>query len=329
MMLYHNTQQLQSSQKSVHFFREEVENNKHRTRDGSDRYAELYPHMLIEDVSLKIMPIGGHTENSDFRVEWSPTDSEVETAIVQALSRDRRGVLSEVVCDFFHDCAQTLMTYGRAVYEIVLLSSPESGHLVSFRLVQINPDSLTVKRDNIIQSIPKSVAVSRQINEQVSIPPDTIQLFLLPESLRNIFKALMEKLSFLSSPGPTELMFPENTSTQEVPYNYTKHMNMRDIAILDAVKEIGWNARRQPEKDVLEYYWLERYLRFEEFLVNLRSCILANLNEAVLKAGRKMGFSGVVAIEGLPTLDDVKESRRRLSVGDGRFDEILKPFARV
>jgi hypothetical protein len=44
---------------------------------------ELYPHMLIEDVSLKIMPIGGHTENKDFRVTWSPADSEVETSIIQ------------------------------------------------------------------------------------------------------------------------------------------------------------------------------------------------------------------------------------------------------
>jgi len=325
-----DTEQLRSSQKSVHFPREEVAEADRKARDKSHRYMELYPHMLIEDISLRIMPTGGRTNNKNFRVEWASEDTDVEAVIVQSISHHHRWGLAEAACEFFHDCAQTMMIYGIAVYEIVMFSSQDTGEAINFRLVQINPDSLAITADSVIQNIPKSVAERHKINTEVSIPRDLTQIFLVPESIRNKFDVVMDKLSMLSSPGPTELMFPENTSTQSIPYDYSKHMRLRAIAILDAVKEIGWNARRMPEEDdVLEYYWLERRLRFEEFLIDIRSCILAGLNEAVMKAGREIGFAGVIEIEGLPSLEDVEESRRRLSVGEGRFDEMLEPFTRV
>lgn len=61
-----------------------------RLPDPSELSIGLYRHMLLEDVSLGIMPIGGRSSRSHYSVTTSPADKRAAKIIAGGLaSRDR------------------------------------------------------------------------------------------------------------------------------------------------------------------------------------------------------------------------------------------------
>ncbi len=98
------------------------------------------------------------------------------------------------------------------------------------------------------------------------------------------------------------------------------------LALAEAGKLIGWNARGLCQEQTLEYYEIYRKLLFERFKIELRTSILGTLNKGLDKAGQKLGFSGQLEIEGLPTLKDIEAAQAHLAVGDQPFREIVEPF---
>ena len=88
-------------------------------RARPDYTRSLQVHMLIEDVSLGIMPVGRHARRRNFKVGITPGSKSVEELLANALARrDYSEDLVGAVCDFFRECAETIMTFGEAIYEI-------------------------------------------------------------------------------------------------------------------------------------------------------------------------------------------------------------------
>jgi len=70
----------------------------------------LYTHMLVEDLHLSIMPIGGRSENPDFAVKLEPESKEVEVLVSQALPSHfgREFDLTRSVCQFMDEAANII-----------------------------------------------------------------------------------------------------------------------------------------------------------------------------------------------------------------------------
>jgi hypothetical protein len=99
------------------------------------------------------------------------------------------------------------------------------------------------------------------------------------------------------------------------------------MAVAEATKLIGWNARQIPD-DVFttEYYYIHRFLLFERFKLQVRESILEALNDAITRAGKILNFASQIVMEGLPTLTFIQESRKALEQGSKKFNDIMTPF---
>ena len=98
------------------------------------------------------------------------------------------------------------------------------------------------------------------------------------------------------------------------------------LALLEAVKPVGWTARGEFNEYALSYYLVRLSLTFEKFKILLREAMLTTLNSGLERIGEKIGFNGQIQIEGLPTLTDVEIASHNLDSGTTPFTEVMKLF---
>jgi len=111
-----------------------------------------------------------------------------------------------------------------------------------------------------------------------------------------------------------------------IPYDFKAHQRSMKLALVEAVKPIGWNARGSFTDCVLSYYWIRIFLTFERFKIRLRDNMLATLNAALIDIGAKLNFNTQIKISGLPILADVDTAIESLSSGVMPFTEVMKRF---
>jgi hypothetical protein len=99
-----------------------------------------------------------------------------------------------------------------------------------------------------------------------------------------------------------------------------------NLALVEAVKPVGWYARGSYNQYVTSYYSIRLMLTFEEFKIELRHSMLATLNDALKCIGRKLGFEGQIEISGIPLHADITDARRKLDLGEAPFTEVMKTF---
>src|SRR5438128_435818 len=148
----HHSSNLQSSRQSIFYYSDIVGRDDAvlLRRPGYSR--SLYPRMLIEDVANHLIPSNSH--NTAFRVTLEPKDTKAEKLIAVALNRDDYHTdLASATHNFFVQCAQTVMAYGEASYEIVYLSNPDDGAVVEFLLAYIQPLTVMRPHDKLVQYI--------------------------------------------------------------------------------------------------------------------------------------------------------------------------------
>lgn len=317
--------ELRSSQQSVHYYVPEEERQR---RGHPDYFTELYPHMLLQDISVSIMPIGGRAQNKAFRVAVTPEDDRAEQLVAYAIGRNgHREELGAALSGFVAECAQLVMAFGAAHYELVYFFDDGSESPVEFTLTLIQPGSVKRRRGGFVQHIPASVAKKEGFPEYVWLPNERVLAFGLPNRLRGYVARAMDSLAVMSGktlpPFVLEERLVESTTS---PFDVEAYNRAHKVALAAATRRIGWNARGLLQGETLEYYWLYRFLVFERFKIELRTEILTVLNQGIERAGREMGFSVRLGVEGLPTLNDVAAALGALAAGQGSFKQITGPF---
>lgn len=329
-MRRHRTEELDSSQKTVWYYPEMAGVDDRRLRE-QDRYFELLQsHMLIEDVYTQILPIGGRSTNEAFKIELTPASESAESLVASALNSRGRGwrdELSSSVADFFRECVQSLMTFGEAIYEIVYFSNPGDKKVVKFELQYVRPLTVTRRRGHFVQVVPPKVVEQRGVLPFIRLPADCILVFKPPIGLRRSLVKTLESLAVLSEKLMPEFALQNYVeATSKFHYDSTSQVYSQKLALAEASKAIGWNARGLFQDDMLQFYSLRRQLSFERFKIDLRTSILETLNKGLLLAGKQMGFDAQINIQGLPTISDVEMAQSELESGSNPFGEILKPF---
>jgi len=321
---------LESSQRTIWYYPEAPTSSDPEVQRQYGYVELLYCHMFIEDIYTQIFPIGGRSRNEAFKVRLSPASESVEKLVAPALtSRDRgwRAALPSAVADFFRECSETLVSFGETVYEIVYLSDPGNHEIVAFEFQYVRP--LTVKRRHgqLVQIVPQEVATRRHVSPFIALPIDRVLFIRLPRTLQRCIERTLETLAVLSQklmPDFAVRDFP--AAAKKYHYESGKHFHSQKLALAEAGKAIGWNARGLFQEETLEFYSLRRQLLFEEFKIRFRNSMLESLNYGLKLAAKEMGFSAEIVIEGLPTLADVEEAMSNLESGATPFAEILKPF---
>jgi hypothetical protein len=283
--------------------------------------------MLLEDVSLGIMPIGGRSSRSRFSVTTSPADKRAEKIIAGGLAtRDRycRDSLAESLYEFFRLLATELCAEDRATYEIVYFEEPETHAFTGFDLLFIPETQLVTRWGRTYQVVRPEVSKERQVAELIPLPKEDLLVFVPPTAYQTALRNLRVSLADLD--GMTFSSFALEAMQKGMPYDFKGHERSRMLALLEAIKPIGWTARGSFNDFIMSYYLVHLTIEFERFKIHLRDSILETLNAGLERIGEKVGFKTQIQINGLPTLSDVDTARHNLNSGAVAFTEIMKCF---
>ncbi|MCI0407261.1 MAG: hypothetical protein L0191_01645 [Acidobacteria bacterium] len=297
-------------------------------RTRPDYFRQLYPHMLIQDVSVSIMPIGGRTEKRPFDVVLTPADSGTESLLAGALSRGGyRTELRAAVCDFVQECAQVILAFGEAHYELVYFADGEASSPFEFEVTLVQPGTVSRRWGKLVQYIPPEIAKKRGLPVYLELPEESVVTFTVRAALRRELARAMDALGVMSRQTFPPFVLERGAGDKNtIPFDVTVYNRARKVALATATRYIGWNARGLLLDEALEYYWLHRELLFERFKIELRTQILGTLSNCIERASRRIGFSSRLEVEGLPTPAEVEAAQAALEVGDRPFKEIAGRF---
>jgi hypothetical protein len=290
-------------------------------------FDELYPHMLIEDVGLRIMPLGRRWSDRDFSVELQPSSEKLEELLSDALESGGREGLTDAVCEFARQTAQVVMHHGRAIYECVYLRD-EGGAVAALQFDYVPPDSITIYGDTYTQRISGELAAQWEIPTEIQGPANDLLLFDAPVDAQALHKMLMS-LAEVGRPTLPDFVQKQITGEENVGYSSTDEIRFRQLGLAEASRDIGWDMRSMLAGDdyFLEYYAIVRRLRFERFLIRFRDRIIDQLNAQLVGIGEVLNESGRLVLKGLPTEADVDAAEASLAKGDQSLKGLLYPFS--
>ncbi len=297
----------------------------YRSPQDAERPVEFYMHMFPEDVSLGIMPIGGRTKRPDFKISITPANKQAQAIIAAGLGREHhRHSLAEAVCEVFETVSANLCFADRFMYEIAYLEERETQSPVGFELVWINQSQLVEKGGQIFQRVVPDVAKEENVSEMILLPKEDIIEFRPPAGFEKALRDVRTNLSRLDKLHLPELAL--RATKENIPYDFKAHDRSMKLALVEAVRPIGWNARGTYNDCVTSYYWIRLMLTFEKFKIELRHAMLAAINDALKRIGQKLGFEAQIEISGLPMRVDVTDALRKLELGEVPFTEVMKAF---
>jgi hypothetical protein len=282
--------------------------------------------MLVEDAANGLVPY--RTRGEDFSFSMEPASEEVERIVAEGLGRDGYGRdLLDGVRDFMRDAAQSLMAFGEAPYEIVYLSEGEADKMVGFDLSFIAPWTLKRRGGAWVQTVPKDYSEKWRTASHIELPSDSVLRLKLPPSIERYFYRMMTDLDALGRDLYPEFGVPvPGSNAQDIGFEFQAWSRSRAIALAQATRECGWTARSLFSKNVSEFYFVRRFLDFEQFKFELRTSILSQLNEALQIVGKRIGFSGRIVVQGLPDAAQVAASFMDLESGKASFSDVMKPY---
>lgn len=287
-------------------------------------------HMFGDDVQMGIMP---YSMAEEMRIELEPPDKNANRIVAQALGRDRsfgygrqHHRFEDAVPAFVRECAQTIMRSGLAQYEIVTERDQNTGEAIGFRFQWVTPHTILRRRGRWVQDIGTKTAAEIGSERYVLIEISRIVTFPVVPPLTE--RKLLAVNRTLADVG-TQL-FPEfglNFAERPLEFDFGDFQRGRSRAAAAATAPVGWNLRGQIADEITDYYYLSREIRFQRFLVELRSSIIERVNSVLAKVLPRFGCAGSIMLAGFPDLREIENIARSLERGTSlkaAFDEIAK-----
>jgi hypothetical protein len=298
-----------------------------QTGYGESPLDELNPHMLVEDVGSRVMPLGTRWSEREFAVELVPPSERFAELISDALNPGDRDGLTDAACEFVRETSQIAMRRGRAIYEVVYLRD-EADAIAGLEFGYVPPASIVQHGDSYIQHVPSELAEQWEVPTEIRGPMSDLMIFEPPiqaAALRRMLIALAE----VGRPMLPDFVEREMRGEETVGYSSTEDIRFRDLALAELTRDLGWDMRAMfsGRETFLEYYTTVRRLRFERFLARFRNGVIGQLNAYLVDIGKAVGETGQLVLRGLPTEADVDAAEVSLQRGDKDFKDLLAPFS--
>ncbi len=298
-----------------------------------------YPHMYLEDIEAHLFPF-----NQSF-VELLTPSEESEKIITSILYSPSHN-LSNAYRNFIENShiIYYLLLYGECHFEIIRQPKSEiyfeTDSDIGFEpetqisLEVIPPYSAIKILDNVYQYLPQSIRkkdpMSLGINRIKDLPPiikidgcDTFSIKLSSE-LKNQSRGLLKKLAFYSDhsimPAYAQRKLMEDGVREEFDYQWYKDASFEYIAA--ATSKIGWNVRNHYKEATLEFYEVYRLLKFQIYLLNLRTCILEGINQGLNKVIQDCKLKYI----NMPTETLLGQLKNNLFSGEIEFKKIYNAY---
>jgi len=281
--------------------------------------------MFCEDMYNDVMPyrhiIGGGGEN--FSATLEPNNSNLEKMVAIGLrGESHRHQLADAVCDFGRDAAQSLFFSGCAVYEIVCERS-QNGDITRFIFIHVNPFSVKKILGNYYQFIPWSVAKESRVKAGlIRIPKEKIIYITFPKELGGKhFIQKLRRLYRLSQELIPDFQMNAIKDNTAVNFSLDKYTHEKYIEQACLTRNFGWNQRKIPDNNILEYYSLYRRLKKRMAQTIVREKVIESINKAL--NGPLLNLGVKLVVDGMQTKSQIEEQFERLNAGNVEFIDIF------
>ncbi|MFA5034962.1 MAG: hypothetical protein WC500_04195 [Candidatus Margulisiibacteriota bacterium] len=294
-------------------------------------YTSMYPNMLMDDMHLGIMPIGGRSRRPGFSISIKPQSKEVEGLIVKGFpSRmSYQADLTKAVCDFIDEESHALALFGKTYYEIVYFySDRERTKIEGFILESLPPYCIKHALGMYWQFIPQEALKYIERHKKfVWLPKDYLLSISIPKELGGTKKHLkvLSDLQWLSKETIPEFAMNDMAEQNQTKgYDFLLYKSAQNVFLAKTSRHLGWTARNMFSDQSLEMYQIYRTMLFERSKAIIREHFLALMNKTLQVVGGKMGFQAEILIEGIPTRIDYDKYIKQLLGGTLQFSEAVK-----
>lgn len=355
----HPLRDLENTRESVHVFGEHPDDALYQrlSHNREDFTTGFYTRMFIEDVQY-VVPFPRQDPNWEADLVGDlkkDTRQLVTEALPNRYGSRPHPNLTEAYRDFSARCSQTIVASGRAAYEIVYYlpdanqpptedaaasdlddAKSVSGEAaardpVAFCLMPVHPfvRSFDGRHYQYVPTLETEDVILGKAEPQpprwIELDPDRIVVFELPRKRR---RQVARAWNGLAKASELYGSLPRLVMSGDAPdYDLEAHKRTEDETVARVTRDLGWNARMLSGKRQLEPYQLHRQLRFVRLKIELRDMITAGVNEALDRAGCRMGFDARIELRGVPRLEDVDNAVRELHQGpEGKLVDLYERF---
>lgn len=281
--------------------------------------ADLY--MYIADMTQSILPSRSLT--TSYKFNTAPLDDNLNNLLANALSDTNfRESLTTTCSKFITEAAQSLFYSGKAVYEVVLVKNDQN-EITRLEIQQVYAPSVKKILGTYWQIIPWKSAKFARIKAGIRhVPKNNILYIEFPKKLGGLraYKKVVKELVFMSKVIMPDFQIEAMKNQINTGFNFNEYIWQRYLFKGKISRAYGWNQRKSPDNDMLEYYSVYRHLKFAKSQVVIREHILARLN-AKLKS-EPLNFSSIIECENVLQEAQVDEEFSVLKAGNTEFGEL-------
>ncbi|WP_430867437.1 hypothetical protein [Demequina aurantiaca] len=282
--------------------------------------------MFFEDLRTHALPYQS-TPGGGFVLEVQPADTAVTQLIADALPTTGYG--HGMLDDSFRDYMESALWHlgeGELHLEIEYFRTDENATSPTAFQIHILEPELVARRLGRYRYRARHVdsqGQSRTVDEPIDA--DTLVVARLPKSLR---RQLNRTLAAIRASDDDILVMSDFTlgkHGQDSGFNFTVFQQMTSDIVLRATRETGWTGRSIYTEHCLDPQKAWRAIQFERLVATLREAALLGLNEAISRAGVKLGFTALLALSGVRKAQELDQMERDLDSGTRSMADLLSP----
>ncbi len=283
------------------------------SKKDEDRFPSGNAHMFQEDVSQHKMPYNDRlTRYPNFKIVIAGRDKDAGKEVLNNLSNNRHSYSdTDLVCDAVNNVSRIIYYFGK----IYLSRRVESEGVVKF--ITIYPHNVFKIWKFYFQFIPlldreKSFSLFRMEKDKNLF---CLSPFITPFS-RTKYRVIMKLLSFVNGVFPSFVM-DDRFKNKNFEIQRYKQFEIRFMSLI--TRSYSWKLRFLADEYSNEYFKLySSYLR-AIYDAQDRELLIEQLN----KMFHHFGIDASIAVEGIPTSHDLKNSLNQFKAGEKPFKQAL------
>lgn len=284
-------------------------------------------YMFLEDLRLHALPYGrGADEGFDIQVH--PADATVLGLIENALPADGYG--HRRLDDCFRDYLESALWFlaqGDLYLEIEYFREPGGeGRPVAFRVEFLHPELVTRRFGRYRYRIPIATEGDGEVRwSSESLDRDCLVAISLPRSLRRDVVRALRAIRASDQDLRVTSEFVTGEHGRDTGFDFSAYQRISHDIVLRATRATGWDGRGLLTEGLLDPAKVWRALQFARLVVKLREVALDGLQEAINRAGEKMGFTAELVLSRVLTLDDLARMENDLQAGTRPIADMFIP----
>jgi hypothetical protein len=287
----------------------------------STHERSLYSNMFLEDISNNMFP---YSQKLNIAIIGENYD---ERLISSGISPDRyNNTITDAIKKFIKKYCHPLTIHQAVYFEVVYHYNPEISEPKKFSIDFIPSLTVVHQLGKFYQKIPSEIASKLNLPRSIQLDPQNIIEIKLPKKcktkLKNALYCLDQAGNNNDFLGAITTKIANNGVMPNL-QNFSAVRVAQELAIADATKEVGWNARYLLSEKITNFYYCVRYLKFMRLVTEMRNSMMEQLNQAFLIIGPKLNFSAQFQIQNVITLQDISDVEKKLFDGSISFKDVL------